>query len=77
MMHGPLITLLQAEHRSRQEGPVPPPQELVWEPWVGRYLQVLWHGKMPLTPSDLAQERSVLPETCCSGIPVTASTGED
>lgn len=40
-MHGPLITILQAECRSRHEGEVPPPHELVWQDWVGPFLRLL------------------------------------
>lgn len=40
-MHGILIDVLRAEHRSRQEGPVPPAHELVWLPWVGPFLRLL------------------------------------
>lgn len=40
-MHGPLIQVLQAEWRSKFEGPVPPPHELVWHDWVGPFLRLL------------------------------------
>lgn len=40
-MYGPFLKVLRAEHRSRQEGSVPPPQELVWLPWVGSFLRTL------------------------------------
>ena len=39
-MHGPMINLLRAEHANRHEGPVPPPHELVWLPWVGPFLRL-------------------------------------
>jgi hypothetical protein len=40
-MHGIMIDLLREEYRSRHEGPVPPPQQLVWLPWVPAYLALL------------------------------------
>ena len=42
-MYGPYINVLIAEHASRHEGPVPPPHELVWLPWVGPFLR-LFHA---------------------------------
>ena len=41
-MHGPYINVLIAEQRSRHEGPVPPSHELVWLPWVGSFLHVMY-----------------------------------
>lgn len=50
-MHGPLIDLLTAEHRSRHEGPVPPSHELVWHPWVHQFLYSLF-GRTRITPAS-------------------------
>ena len=49
-MRGPLIDLVRAEHRSRHEGPVPPPHELVWLPWVGPSLRVFSATRAELFP---------------------------
>ena len=40
MMHGPYITAITAEYRSRHEGAVPPLRTLLREPWVAQFLRV-------------------------------------
>ena len=59
-MHGKMIDVLRDEWRSKFEGVPPSPQELLKEPWVSRYLQVMW-GPAPATPSATMFPPPVLP----------------
>jgi hypothetical protein len=40
-MRGSLIPLLIAEYKSKHEGAVPPPLELLHLPWVAQYLALM------------------------------------
>ena len=41
MMRGMYIEILREAHKRRWPGPVPPPEQLVWLPFVGPFLQSL------------------------------------
>lgn len=42
MMFRQFVTMLRTEYRSRHEGAVPATQRLLWEPWVGAYLETIF-----------------------------------
>ena len=50
-MYGPMIDLLRAEYARRWPGPIPPPEELVWAPWVGPFLHTLDAAAPPAIPA--------------------------
>lgn len=58
-MHGPYIDLLVEAYKRHWPGPVPPPEELVWLPFVGPYLRRL--RPVPISP-DAAPRPAGPPE---------------
>ena len=60
MMRGLYIEVLRAEHRRRWPGPVPPPEQLVWLPFVGPFLRSLRPApqKQPILVVQQSEERT-------------------
>ena len=52
-MHGPYIDLLVEAYKRRWPGPTPPPEQLVWLPFVGPYLRSL--RPVPISPDALSR----------------------